>query len=76
MIAVEEFYALLGCYAASTGNPLPTFRDNLSVPSSKVKKFENKIGKTVPSVFFWDITTRRCVVLQKNGPLIHIAAEA
>ena len=28
---------LLGCYAASTGNLLPTFRDNLSVPSSRVK---------------------------------------
>ena len=26
--------ALLGCYAASSGNSLPTFRDNLSVPSS------------------------------------------
>jgi hypothetical protein len=30
---VEEICALLGCYAASNGNPLPTFRDNLSVPS-------------------------------------------
>ena len=28
---------LLGCYAASSGNSLPTFRNNLSVPSSKVK---------------------------------------
>jgi hypothetical protein len=26
---------LLGCYAVSTGNLLPTFRDNLSVPSSR-----------------------------------------
>ena len=26
--------ALLGCYAASSGNFLPTFRDNLTVPSS------------------------------------------
>jgi hypothetical protein len=30
--------ALLGCYAASSGNPLPTFRDNIPVPSSRVKK--------------------------------------
>jgi hypothetical protein len=27
--------ALLGCYAASRGNSLPTFRDHLSVPSCK-----------------------------------------
>jgi hypothetical protein len=30
--------ALLGHYAASSGNPLPAFRDNVSVSSSKVKK--------------------------------------
>ena len=35
---VDEACALLGCYAAYNGNSLPTFRDNLSVPSSKVKK--------------------------------------
>jgi hypothetical protein len=29
--------ALLGYYAASCGNCLPTFRDNVSVPSSRVK---------------------------------------
>jgi hypothetical protein len=29
--------ALLGCYAASSGNVLPTFRDNLSVPPSAVE---------------------------------------
>jgi hypothetical protein len=27
-----------GCYAASSSNPLPTFRDNVSVPSSRMKK--------------------------------------
>jgi len=27
------------CYAASNGNSLPTFRDNLSVPASRVKKY-------------------------------------
>jgi len=30
---VDEQYALLGCYAASNGNFLPTFRDNVSVLS-------------------------------------------
>jgi hypothetical protein len=29
-------------YAASSGNPLPTFRDNVSVPSSRVKKSKEK----------------------------------
>jgi hypothetical protein len=33
-----EICALLGYNAASSGNPLPTFRDNVSVPSSRAKK--------------------------------------
>jgi len=33
---VGENCALLGCYAASSGKFLPTFRDNLSVPPSWV----------------------------------------
>jgi hypothetical protein len=33
-----EICALLGYYAASFGNSVPAFRDNLSVPSSRVKK--------------------------------------
>ena len=31
--------ALLGYYAANSGNFLPTFRNNISVPSSRVKNF-------------------------------------
>jgi len=34
---LHENSALLGCYSASSGNLLPTFRDKLSVPSSEVK---------------------------------------
>jgi hypothetical protein len=34
---VDENSSLLPCYAAYSGNSLPTFRDNLSVSSSKVK---------------------------------------
>ena len=34
---VDENCALLGYYAASSGNSLPTFRDNLSIPSSRVE---------------------------------------
>jgi len=29
---VEEIYALLGCYAAQSGNSVPMFRDNILVP--------------------------------------------
>jgi uracil phosphoribosyltransferase len=35
---VDEICALLGYYAASSDNHLPTFQDNVSVPSSGVKK--------------------------------------
>jgi hypothetical protein len=37
---VDGNCALLGCYAPCGGNFLPTFRDNLPVPSSRAKKFE------------------------------------
>jgi len=33
---VEENCILLGCLAASSGNSLPAFQDNLSVQSSRV----------------------------------------
>jgi len=33
----HENCAVLGYYATSSGNFLPTFRDNVSVPSSRVK---------------------------------------
>jgi hypothetical protein len=39
-----EICALLGHYAASIGKPLPTFRDNVSVPSSRVKKSSEASG--------------------------------
>ena len=34
---VSETRVLLGYYAAYSGNSLPTFRDNLSVPTSSVR---------------------------------------
>jgi len=33
-------WALLGYYAAYSGNSIPTFRDKLSLPSSKVPWWE------------------------------------
>jgi hypothetical protein len=46
---VFEICALLGYNAASSGNPLPTFRDNVSVPYSRVKKCKK--------LFLFDILT-------------------
>jgi len=49
---VDENSAILGHYTASSGNFLPTFRDNLSVPSSgfmNPKDWTLKMGpKVVP----------------------------
>jgi len=41
---VGENCALLGYYAASSGDSLPTFRDNLSVPPSRVKNQRKEIN--------------------------------
>jgi hypothetical protein len=38
----DEICSLLGYYIALNGSSLPTFRDNLSVPSSRVKKYKKK----------------------------------
>jgi hypothetical protein len=38
----SEICALLGCYAASCGNSLLTFRDNVSFPPSKVRSPRRK----------------------------------
>ena len=41
----DENCALLGYYAASSGNFSPKFRDNLSVPSSGFKILNRNVGK-------------------------------
>jgi hypothetical protein len=38
LLQVDEVCALLGFYAAYSGNSLPTCQHNISVPSSGVKK--------------------------------------
>jgi hypothetical protein len=38
-LEVDENYALLSNYKACSGNSFPTFRDKLSVRSSRAKKF-------------------------------------
>ena len=47
---VDEICGLLGYYAACSGKPLPTFRHNMTVPSSRVKKPRKLIGCPETSV--------------------------
>jgi hypothetical protein len=47
---LNEICDLLGYYAASSGNPLPTFRDNVSVPYSRAKKSKKKKKKKVKNL--------------------------
>jgi hypothetical protein len=45
---VDKICALLEYYAALSGNPVPTFRANLSVPSARIKNSEKKnMGRIV-----------------------------
>ena len=41
---VAEYCAVLGYYAASNGIFLPTFRDNISLPSSGFKFLNQDVG--------------------------------
>jgi hypothetical protein len=54
---VNDICALLGYYAASSGNPSPTFQDNPSVPFSTVQVVPKRRQR---------ITTRRCVISQEK----------
>jgi hypothetical protein len=58
--------AILGYYAASSGNFLPTFRDNPLDPSSGSK---NPKGLE-------EITNTRCRITRKSAVLIYFAAKA
>jgi len=64
--------AFLGYYTAYNGNFLPTFRDNPSVPSSRVKVSKKK--KVVPKRR-QGITTIHCLITQKSAYLIYFAVE-
>jgi hypothetical protein len=45
-----EKCALLGYYTASSGSSLPVFRENISVPFSRVKidRLSGNVGKELP----------------------------
>jgi hypothetical protein len=63
----HEICALLGYCAAYSGNSVPTVRDNLSAPSSRVKK--SKTDRQVFPKRRYGITTLRCVITQKCAHL-------
>jgi hypothetical protein len=46
-LEVDENCALIGYYAASSGNLLPTFRDKLSVPSSASEDGTERLSRNV-----------------------------
>jgi len=61
----DDMCALMICYAACSGNSLPKFRDDLSVPSSKVKMRPISCPETPVR----NLTTC-CVITQKRAELI------
>jgi hypothetical protein len=67
---VGENCALLGCYVASGGSSLPTFRENLSVQSSSVRNsWPSKTGPICVPKSRLGITTNRSVITQKSAVL-------
>jgi hypothetical protein len=59
---VDVIWGLLGDYTASCGNYLPTFRDNVSVPSSRVEIPRRKESRWQGNL----ITSRRRAITQKT----------
>ena len=76
---VDENCALLGYYAASSGNFLPTFRDNLSRPSSRVKnrRIRRRRGENLDScpLKIGPIICRETSVRNYHGLLRNTAEE-
>jgi hypothetical protein len=73
----DEICALLGCYVASSGNSIPTFRDNQSVPPSRVKKskkihflnIEDETDRLSRNIGM-EFTALPCVISQKSADLM------
>ena len=63
---VGDVCILLACYVASSSNFLPTFRDNLSVQSSRVKK---SIDDILGFLALEDVTDRLSRNVGKKLPL-------
>jgi hypothetical protein len=79
-----EICALLGYYAALSGSSVPTFRDNFSVLSSRVKLPRRKPWTSWPLkmgfIGFSETLVKNFhstgVLSQKSADFIYIAAEA
>ena len=69
---MDEICAVLGCHVAYTNNSSPTFQENLSGPSSRVKILQDGV---VLKRRYGIITMCR-VISQKRADLIYVAAEA
>ena len=70
---VNENCALLGCYAASSCNSLPTFRDNISVPSLRVNPWwrDREVFQNLRQA----TATVRCVISQKSADRVTKVAQ-
>jgi len=67
-----DFCALLGYYTAYSDNSVPTFRNNLPVPSSRVKKSNMNSAWTLTQRLCRNVVTelpRRFVISQKTADL-------
>jgi len=68
---VDEHSALLDYYAACSGNSLPAFRDNLPVPSSRIKIFLDRLSlkadKELP-YYYVLLTLHLSIILAINHP--------
>jgi hypothetical protein len=74
-VSHEDNCVLLGFYAASSGNFLPTFRDNLSIASSGFLLFLNHEDGTV-RLFrnVGKIINTRCLLTRKRAVLSYFVA--
>jgi hypothetical protein len=63
---VDGNCALLCCYAASSGNSIPTFRNDVSGPSSRVKK--PKMEKNMGPIGCPETSTRKYHCSLHNSP--------
>ena len=65
---VDKICALLGHYAACSGNSVSTFRDSLSVPSPKVEKLEICWPLTVRPLRCSETSADNCHSALRNTP--------
>jgi hypothetical protein len=64
---VGEMYAPPGYYAAYSGNSLPTFRENLSVPSWRVKKSKHRTKNRI----YWTLKMKERGCAEKSVRMYH-----